>query len=76
MKSKVSTKKYKKLFQINYQLRDLVMTMIEAKPKVITPRDCVACFTLSKIYKTHGVAVNLAKHGYAEDADMLIRTLF
>lgn len=69
-------RKFSTLFVTNYQLRQLVEKMLAAQPEVNTLKDGIACFIMAKSFKTHGVAVNLAKNGYSEDADMLIRTLF
>ena len=68
--------KHRALFVVNDRLRKIAKKMINAQPQINTPKDGVACFMLAKAYKTHGVATNLAKNGYSEDADMLIRTLF
>lgn len=68
--------KYKRLFLVNQKLRNLCKELIDAQPKVTSLKDGVACHMLAKAYKTHGVATHLAKNGYSEDADMLIRTMF
>lgn len=69
-------KNFNSLFVINYDLRHLIEKMIAINPGLNTIKDGVAYFILAKSFKTHGVAINLAKNGYSEDADILIRTLF
>lgn len=69
-------RKYNSLFLINFKLRQIAEEIIQSKPKMITLKDGVACFVFAKVYKTHGRTIRLAREGYAEDADMLIRSLF
>jgi hypothetical protein len=69
-------KKYHRIFAVNQKLRGIAKSLIDAKPQVDTPKDGIACYMLAKSYKTHGVASNLAKNGFSEDADMLVRTMF
>ena len=75
--TKSSIKKlYYPLILVNHKLRLIAKEFIDQKPTIETPKDGVAAYMMSKAYKTHGVILNLARNGYAQDADMLARTLF
>lgn len=69
-------KLYYPLILVNHKLRLIAKEFIDQKPKIETAKDGVAAYMMSKAYKTHGVILNLARNGYAQDADMLARTLF
>ncbi|MFA7301321.1 MAG: DUF5677 domain-containing protein [Candidatus Shapirobacteria bacterium] len=66
-----------KLLNLNKELRYLAYSLIQPeKIKIRTYKDGVACYMISKAYKTQGVVLDLIQKGFSEDADMLIRTLF
>lgn len=69
-------RKHNELFLANYKLRQLAEEVMALQPEVNSPKDGVAYYTLAKVYKTHGVVLNLAKNGLSEDAEMLARTMF
>lgn len=75
VKSKIKSLHYP-LILANHKLRKLAQNLIDQNPYIDTPKDGVAAYMMSKAYKTHGVILHLARNGFAQDADMLARTLF
>ncbi len=68
--------KYKNLFDINYQLREIATQCMTSLIPLTASRRKVVQLFLGKSYKTHNAILLLAKGGYGEDAVILARSLF
>ena len=64
------------LFVLCYELKKLMAEMMMAAPTVVTPKDGVAYYLMTKVYRTFGNVIRLTKDGSTEDAEMLARTTF
>lgn len=68
--------KYKTLFDVNNQLREIATQCMTTKIPMTTARHGIVQLFLGKSYKTHKAILVLARSGYGEDAVILARSLF
>lgn len=68
--------KYKRLFDVNYQLREIATQSMAKIIPMTSARHGIVQLFLGKSYKTHKAILLLAQNGYGEDAVILARSLF
>ncbi len=74
-KSKINSL-HRPLILVNHKLRKLAKKLIDQQPTIDSPKDGVSAYMMAKAFKTHRVVLHLSRNGFAQDADMLARTLF
>ena len=74
--SKNIDNKYENLFKLSQDLRIMIEEIMDKSFKVKDDKEVLTAFFLGKAYKTHGAILLLCKNGYAQDAEMLARTIF
>src|SRR3989344_2247089 len=70
------TEEYRNLFDFNENLSSITNTIFDKKHHFSGLKEILASFSVGKAYKTHKAILLLCRHGYGEDAAILLRSLF